>query len=164
MANSYAKTKGRRMNELFVKLPHRLLDSPAWQDLSPRAKDIFIRLNRKYNGHNNGDLSMPLSELKRKRVACSSQTLTKALDELWSHGFIVLTREGSFGASRICNLWAVTTSPIHENYEKGIKGTQSPSNDWKIWSPEQPAPDYRMKFPKVQAKRKRQSPRLSQAA
>lgn len=164
MTSSYSKAKGRRTGDLFVKLPFKLLDSPAWGDLSPRARDIFIKLSRKYNGRNNGDLSLTLSELRKSGELKSSATLTKALDELWLHGFIVLTREGSFGAARTCNLWGLTTWLLNENAEKGIKGTRKASSDWKAWSPEHPALNYQLNFPKVRAKRKRQASKLKQAA
>lgn len=163
MASRRSRNKGRRCGDLFVKLPFRLLDSSAWQDLSPRARDIYVRLCRKYNGKNNGDLSLTRSELRKIGELSSSATLTRALDQLWSHGFITSTREGSFGSMRICNLWALTTWEINDNPDKGIKGTRQASNDWKIWSPDNPAADYRKKFTKVQAKRKRQCPGLRKA-
>ena len=154
MANSYQKQKGRYIGkDRFVMLPHELLESPAWGDLSPRARDIFIRLTQKYCGNNNGDLSMPLSELKDQGELRSQGALTKALDELWSHGFIVLTREGGFGSRRICNLWALTTWPINDMPAKSIEGTTHASNDWRRWAPDEDAPDFRRQFPKIKAKR-----------
>ena len=124
-------------------------------------KSITTQTN---NGKNNGDLSITIAELKKIGELNSSATLTKAFDELWSHGFIVLTREGCFSSTRTCNLWGLTTWPIHENDEKGIKGTKKESNDWMNWTPDCFAPDYRLKFPNVKAKRQRQSPTLKQAA
>ena len=161
MASPYSKSKGRGNGiESFLQLPHNLLDSPAWNDLSLRARDCFIRLCRKHNGHNNGDMSLPLSELRNLRELRSPRSLSKALDELWSHGFIKLTREGGFGSQRICNLWAVTLWPICENRDKDIKAAER-TDDWKQWKPDQPAPDYVEKFPKVNAKRKKQSGKIS---
>lgn len=157
---------GRRNQNLyntepFVKLPKDMLESPAWMDLSLRARDLFVRLDKKYNGKNNGDLSMPLSELKRDNELSSPTSLRKALDELWSHGFIRQTREGSFGSTRVCNLWALTTRPVDENREKSIKGMDKPPHDWRDWRPDQHTSDFRNKFPQVRKKRQKRASRKS---
>ena len=156
MGRSSRRNKGHFRGK-FIGLPYNLLDSAAWNDLSPRAIQLFLRLWRKFSGKNNGDLSLTLTELKKAQVLSSSATLTKALDELWSHGFIVSTREGSFGSARLCNLWAITTWPISDIPSKGIKASEAYLNPWRFWKPDQLATDYVNKIDKVKAKRQKSS-------
>jgi len=153
MGSSYPRAKGRRSTSQFVALDYHLLASPAWNDLSLRARDTFVRLHTKYNGHNNGDLSITISELRSLGELKSPASLSRALDQLWSHGFILLTRQGHFGSARLCNLWAVTTRKIDDNSKKGIRGTDKPSNDWRDWSPDTPGRDFAAKYPAIAAKR-----------
>ena len=42
----------------FVKLPHRLLDSPQWQALTPEAHEIILIAFRRFDGFNNGRIAL----------------------------------------------------------------------------------------------------------
>lgn len=160
MSKTYPQRKCRESKEKFVKLPHEMLDSGAWKSLTPLERSIFVCLLRQYNGRNNGDLSYTKSTAKKFGLPTSGTTLRKALDELWKRGFIKLTRQGSFGSTRTCNLWAVTSWPIDDTHAK-VKATSYASNHWKTWTIDQPSPDYQQKFPSVKAKRRKQVPKKS---
>lgn len=74
---------------------HYLLDSPAYQDLRPVARCVYMFLKRLFNGNNNGHLYASTRVLA-KAVKCSKDTANDALAELQSHGFIRCAQRGSF--------------------------------------------------------------------
>jgi len=45
-------------SEGFALLPHKLLDSPEWKALHPRAHDIVLLAFRRYDGTNNGNVAL----------------------------------------------------------------------------------------------------------
>lgn len=121
---NHLKAKGRSMGR-FVALPYNLLESPAWEDLSPQAALIYIEVKRRYNGQNNGDI--PLSCREAAKVArCGKGTVSRKLAELVTHGFIKSSSKGHF-RNRHATTWILTC----EVFER-----QSPSNEWKLWKPE----------------------------
>ena len=42
----------------FVKLPHKLLDSPQWKALPPPAHDVIVTAFRRFDGSNNGNIAL----------------------------------------------------------------------------------------------------------
>src|SRR5215217_4275518 len=88
--------KGRSTNaERFVYVPHFLLRSPAWHELSPVAAKILLHVMSLYNGSNNGRLAVSC------RVAaqvghCSKDTGAAALRELVAKGFLEVAMPGGF--------------------------------------------------------------------
>ena len=49
-------------------LPYRLLISDAFDNLSPKAVVVLIKLARNYNGKNNGDLACTVAMLSSGRI------------------------------------------------------------------------------------------------
>ena len=97
-------------------LPYRLLVHPAFDNLSPKAIAVLIKLARNYNGRNNGDLSCTADMLAKGRPM-DAKTLASALDELLEAGLIVRTREYRKGRERgmaRCALYAITWAAIDE--------------------------------------------------
>ena len=86
---------GRSTTEPFVRLPHYLLDAPAWTALSPLAAKIFIRIMRIYNGRNNGYLALSARQAA-EAAACSKDSAARALRELIDKGFLELSIQGRF--------------------------------------------------------------------
>jgi len=78
-----------------VMLFHWMLKSPAWDDLSAPARAIYIELERRYNGSNNGLIHYSAREAARD-VKVSKGTAARALRELQAHGFIVVEKMGAF--------------------------------------------------------------------
>ena len=76
----HRKAKGRASSGSFVSLPHSVLKHPAFATLTPRGTKLLIDLATQYRGKNNGDLSMPLSQM-RSRGWNSSDQLHKAKNE-----------------------------------------------------------------------------------
>jgi hypothetical protein len=118
----HLKNKGRSLGR-FVALPYNLLESYAWQALSPEAALMYIEIKRRYNGQNNGNISLSCREAATVG-RCSKGTAGKKLSELVDHGFIKSASKGHF-RNRHASTWILTS----EVYEQ-----QSPSNEWKSYS------------------------------
>ena len=161
MVASYPKSKGRGHTKRFAMLSYPLLDSDAWKSLTPHARSVFTALLRQYNGGNNGNLSYTKKTAKRQGLSTSGTTMRKAMDELWKKGFIKLTRQGSFGSTQTCNLWAVTTWPIDDFPAEGIKATSYASDLWRQCTKGRLSPNYVDNFPAVAAARKKRTSKKS---
>ena len=126
----HRKAKGRASSGSFVSLPHSVLKHPAFATLTPRGTKLLIDLATQYRGKNNGDLSMPLSQM-RNRGWNSSDQLQKAKNELIERGFIVVSRQG--GRNK-CSLYGITWQPIDDCKGKlDIGASNKPLNLWKGW-------------------------------
>ena len=79
------RSKGR---ERFIKLPHWLLNSPAYQSLALGPRALLIEVWLRHNGQNNGDISFSVREAAR-RLKCSKDTASKWFRELEDKGFLV---------------------------------------------------------------------------
>ena len=124
------KAKGRASSGSFVSFPHSVLKHPAFATLTTRATKLLIDLATQYRGKNNGDLSMPLSQM-RNRGWNSSDQLHKAKNELLERGLILVSRQG--GRNK-CSLYAVTWQPIDECKGKlDIAPTHIAPHHWKRW-------------------------------
>jgi hypothetical protein len=132
MARTRLKTKGRGDGEpRFVKLIYPILTSPAWMDLSPESRCLFIELMRRHNGSNNGEIS--LSAREAGEVAhCSKNTASKKLLELQTHGFITAEKKGIF-TYRMATTWRITS----ERTRVGVT-EKSATNEWKLWTAKKP--------------------------
>lgn len=80
----------------FVGFPHSVSDSPAFLALRPAAVVILYAMYRKYNGSNNGKLSLPWNEFEGRHLMNNSGTFYKHLKELCDAGLLVKTGERTF--------------------------------------------------------------------
>lgn len=120
--------KGRRESLSFVQLPHALIDSENWHQLSPFAVKLFVDLYGQFRGQNNGDFTAAWSVMKPKGWR-SKATLSKALRELEWFGFVECTRVG--GRNR-ASLYGVTFKAIDECGGKLDLGpTKVASGKWR---------------------------------
>lgn len=79
----------------YVMLFHWLLKSEAWKNLSAPARAVYVELERRYNGSNNGLIHYSAREAALD-VKISKGTAARALRELQAHGFIVVEKTGAF--------------------------------------------------------------------
>ncbi|MHA6203277.1 hypothetical protein ACXU4B_02495 [Dyella soli] len=93
----------------FLSLPHFVLDSPEFGELSGNELRMLLELARQYRGGNNGDFSATREQL-RQRNWPSHQTIDVALRRLEVKGWIVKTRQG--GKRIGCTLYAITIWPV----------------------------------------------------
>ncbi len=120
-----ANPKGRsRRGGQFVPLPYTMVDSEAFMSLSGAALRVYVLLHRRYNGTNNGDLSLSLEE-GAKLLGLGKETVRRAFAELEEKGFIRKTRQGHFHG-RMATTYAVTDRE---------HGSKPPTNDWQKWRP-----------------------------
>lgn len=126
--SSNSTPKGRRRTPPFVALQHRVLASPNFVALSPRAVKLLMDVCSQYRGTNNGDLCVTWS-LMKKRGWRSKETLAAALDELLHFGWLVLSRQGGRHKP---SLYAITWAKIDECRGKlDISATTVAPNDWQ---------------------------------
>jgi len=90
----------------YAAIEHRVLDSPAYADLTFSARSLLILIARQLTRNNNGRLHATYSYLKRFGFD-SEHTLSRAIKELISHGFIYRTRSGGYqqGAAQYAVTW-----------------------------------------------------------
>jgi len=102
--------KGRSKHDgQYVLIPYDMAQSPAWRSLSRAAVKVWMELRCRFNGRNNGHLSLSRDEAARL-LGMSKSTVGPALDELEEKGFIVMTRRGRW-YGRLATTWAVTDRP-----------------------------------------------------
>lgn len=129
--------KGRSLKgERFVPIPYGMAESTAWRSLSGAAVKVYVELRRRYSPGRNGDLSLSLEEGKRL-LGLGKATVARALAELESKGFVVMTARGHW-YGRKATTYAATDRE---------RGTHPPSNAWKDWQPAEkqssgPVPDH----------------------
>ena len=113
--------------ERFVKLTYPLIESEAWRWLRPISKAVYIELKRRYNGLNNGKISLSQSEAAHILKA-SKSSISRALKQLETHGFIKLIKKGYF-TGRMASEYALTDEQL-DGYP--------PTREWKQWQPNKP--------------------------
>ena len=113
--------------ERFVKLTYPLIESEAWKWLRPISKAVYIELKRRYNGLNNGKISLSLSEAAHILKA-SKSSISTALKQLEAHGFIKLIKKGYF-TGRMASEFALT--------DEQLDGCP-PTREWRQWQPTKP--------------------------
>ena len=110
--------------ERFVKLTYPLIESAAWRWLRPISQAVYIELRRRYNGLNNGRISLSLSEAAHILKA-SKSSISTALKQLDRHGFIKLIKKSYF-TGRMASEYALTD--VH------LDGCP-PTREWRRWQP-----------------------------
>lgn len=111
---SYSKRRGRRgdpRTATFFTLHHYVLDSLAFQALSPHAVKVLLRLARRYNGANNGRLAFSVRDAATE-TGCAFNTARKCFAELQVLGFIAMVTRGGFSLKdRHATEWRLTFMP-----------------------------------------------------
>lgn len=101
----------------FVPLYREMQISPAYQDLSDKAKLAYQNIKFNHYGDNAKEIICPFSTLINKMAPA---TWAKVLKELQAHGFIVLIRE-TRGLGRIPNVYGLSNDWKHWGTDKFIK-------------------------------------------
>jgi hypothetical protein len=132
-------TRGER----YALIPEEVLTSPAYCAQPDFAKVVLVALSARFNGHNNGDLSL-IPKSARERGVSQEWKLYCGLALLRKADLIRCTRQGLIigGARRICGLYALTwrgieASPEGVAYDDGVSVCPIPSHAWVKW--ERPA-------------------------
>lgn len=128
--NSHAAARKRGFDTFFA-LPHRIINSEEYWNLSRSAFKLLHLLCSRYRGNNNGNLSLTAHEWLDKAGEKSRVTYRAAQKELIDKGFICLTRKG--GLNRGSNRFALTFYSIDDckvKYDPGIIVGVAPSDPW----------------------------------
>lgn len=119
----------------YAAIEHRVIDSPAYIDMTFSARALLLEIARQLTKDNNGHLQATYSYMKQHGF--SENTLSRAIKELIAHGMIYRTRSGGYqqGAAQ----YAVTWLPI-KNRQGVFLNTFQPCA-WRDWQKEQPKED-----------------------
>ncbi|MDQ8050855.1 hypothetical protein [Luteibacter sp.] len=112
-----SKLTGRGKGYSFLRLPHFVLESVEFSELSGSAVKLLLDVSMLFKGSNNGNLAIVWSSLKLRGWR-SKATIQKARNELLGTGWLLCTRHG--GRNR-CSLYAITWEPVDECPDKGLE-------------------------------------------
>ena len=116
----------------YAAIEHRVIDSPAYADLSHSACRLLTLMVRQLTKDNNGHLQASFTWCKPRGIG-SEHTLQNAIADLIAHGFIYRTR--SHGANKVWARYAVTWLPITKRDGLFLAGFVSCA--WRNWQPPQ---------------------------
>jgi len=88
----FKRTRQKQKGPPFVMLEKAVLDSTEWKQLSHSEMLIYIYIKKNYNGANNGEIPFTYSSIKK--VIKSDATISSALKNLISKGWIERTQHG----------------------------------------------------------------------
>ena len=113
----------------YAAIEHRVIDSPAYADLTYSARSLLILIARQLTKGNNGHLQATFSYMRR--FGFSENTLSRAIRELISHGMIYRTRSGGYqqGAAQYAVTWLSITD------KKGLYLDGFLHCAWRKWEP-----------------------------
>lgn len=133
--NRYKGAKAKREAGGYVTFSSVVLRSESYALLSAYAVKLLNDLLAQYKGDNNGDLCAAWT-LMEKRNWKSRDTLHKALKELLTREWLILTRQGG---RRMPSLYAVTFFSIDDCKGKlDIPSTHGPMSLWRKHEPVKP--------------------------
>ena len=123
----------------YAAIEHRVIDSPAYADLTFSARSLLVLIARQLSKDNNGHLQATFTYLEH--FGFSVNTLSRATRELIAHGFIYRTKSGGFhqGAAKFAVTW-LTVKNTAGIFMSGFK-----SCAWRDWS----SPEKKSRPPKV---------------
>ncbi len=80
----------------FFQIYEWFMKTAAWQHATVYERALYLELKRRYNGGNNGNISLSHREAMAL-VKCSNTPIENAFKGLISKGFIQAQQKGSFG-------------------------------------------------------------------
>jgi hypothetical protein len=121
--------KSKRTSEgQYLPLPYAQLKSDAWRSLSGSAVRLWLELHTRYNGGNNGVLTLSYAEAG-ETLGMGKASVQRAYAELVAKGFLVLEREGNWYQRR-AHEWRLTTKATEKGKRKVLA-----TNDWRNYRP-----------------------------
>ena len=105
----------------YAAIEHRVIDSPAYADLSFSARSLLVQITRQLTmPNNNGHLQATFAYMRL--FGFSVNTLSRATHELITHGFIYKTKSGGFhqGAAQFAATWLSVTN-TQDIFMQGFK-------------------------------------------
>ena len=110
-----------------VQLGEWLQASEAWSTLKPGPRALYVELKRRYNGRNNGQITLSHRDAA-KALNAHRNTVGAWFSELINRGFIVMAQEPYLGPSGIgkASVWALT-----EEATQDLRGATRAFMTWR---------------------------------
>jgi hypothetical protein len=121
----------RGPSQAFVMLENWLMDSLAWKDLTPNAKVVYLALKRRFNGSNNGTIALG-ARAAGEALNKTHHSGNRALRELLSHGFLVVTAQSNFNRKTK----EATEYRLTELADDRPGHSRAATKDFMSWEPE----------------------------
>jgi hypothetical protein len=122
------RRKKGRSAQPFIQIFNYMLATPAWLSLPAMARAAYIQIAARYNGSNNGKISLSSRELADE-LGCARATAARALTNLDDAGFIRPTSIGQFKLrNRKASEYRLTAFRCDETGEAATK-------DFQQWAP-----------------------------
>ena len=103
-----------------------MLRSAAWRSLTPQQRVVYLELENRHNGSNNGFIGFSVREAK-ETCNISKDTAAACLKVLIERGFTRCTQQGAFTYKmRHARLWELTAWPV---------GKKPATKDFMRWQP-----------------------------
>jgi hypothetical protein len=119
-----SKRRRTNPNNKFVMIERWFWRSEAWQALPHPARSLYIELELRFTGQNNGDIELSVRKAM-ELLGCSFNFTRKMFADLEAKGFIKARQRGSFGwKARHSTTWILT---LHEYLGR------SPTKDFMQW-------------------------------
>ena len=121
----------------YAAIEHRVIDSPAYADLSFSARSLLTLITRQLTKDNNGHLQATASYMCKFGIC--ENTIARNIKELIAHGMIYRTCADRHklitdNFKRIASKYAVTWLPIKRRDGLYLNGFVSCA--WREWKPE----------------------------
>lgn len=130
--------KGRSTGEArHVRLYYWLLESAAWQSLDAVERALYILLVERYNGKNNGELTLSCREAARA-LKISKDTASRKFAGLVDRGFIAATERSGFNLKTNeghTTRWRVTEFPTRTGKDKEKDFQVEGTKEFMRWRP-----------------------------
>jgi hypothetical protein len=110
-------------------LPHCVIDSLAYRDLSLWSRAVLTEIVREMNGYNNGEIGLSQRQLANRLGTSNFRQIGRAIAELMEHGFIDIAVEGKW-KQRLARQYRLTF------VNTGSPGRYRPAtNEYRHWQP-----------------------------
>ena len=119
--------KGRSKGDgQYLPVPYTMAHCEAFRSLSGSALKVWVELRSRYNGTNNGRVSLSYQNAADV-LHMSKSSVTRAFQELKEKGFVKLRRQGQW-YGRLAAEYVLTDQSFEGN---------KPTRDWQNWKPSQ---------------------------
>lgn len=90
----------------FAAIPHAVIDSPEWRGLPHAARSIVVAAYRRFNGTNDGEISLPFSDFE---VEFSRKHFYDMRGRAVRAGFLRVARKGSYSqrGGKVADLFGI---------------------------------------------------------
>ena len=127
------KKRAPKLTFAFTAVPKHIKRSDAWFACRPAARLIWIAVLERFNGSNNGSISLSVREAA-EYAGCSPNTAGRMFNELIDAGLLICSQTSSFNSGkRLARLWELTHLPkegkVATNLWKSVSAKASSKRD-----------------------------------